>query len=56
MSEAIQQASGPQAGTRLPTVSAPRLPILPLGLSLGIFLAITFVLCVGFDLLFPGPS
>ncbi len=35
-------------------MSAPRLPILPLGLSLGIFLAITFVLCVGFDLLFPG--
>ena len=54
MSEAIQQAPGPQAGTRLPAVSAPRLPILPLGLSLGIFLAITFVLCVGFDLLFPG--
>ena len=54
MSEAIQQAPGPQAGTRLPTVSAPRLPVVPLGMSLGIFLAITFVLCVGFDLLFPG--
>jgi hypothetical protein len=32
----------------------PRLPVLALGLSLSIFLAITFALCVGFDLLFPG--
>lgn len=31
----------------------PRLPVVALGMSLGIFLALTFVLCVGFDLLFP---
>jgi hypothetical protein len=32
----------------------PRIPMLAFGLSLGLFLAITYVLCVGFDLLFPG--
>ncbi|MEQ9640554.1 MAG: DUF5676 family membrane protein [Alphaproteobacteria bacterium] len=31
----------------------PRLPVMALGMSLGTFFAITFVLCVGFDLLFP---
>ena len=32
--------------------SAARLPVAALGMSLGLFLAITYVLCVGFDLLF----
>ncbi len=43
-------------GTPLPvgTVQVPRIPVLAFGMSLGIFLAITFSLCVGFDLLFPG--
>lgn len=36
--------------------SAPRLPIIPLGLSLGLFLTITYVLCVVFDLLLPGQT
>ncbi len=40
-------------GTHLISSSAPRLPIIPLGLSLGLFLAITYVLCVLFDLWFP---
>ncbi len=31
----------------------PRLPVMALGMSLGTFFATTFVLCVGFDLLFP---
>ena len=31
----------------------PRIPVVAFGMSLGIFLAITFILCVGFDLLFP---
>jgi len=26
------------------------------GMSLGIFLAVTYVLCVGFDLIFPGQA
>ena len=30
-----------------------RLPVFALGWSLGLFFAITFVICVGFDLLFP---
>ncbi len=37
------------------TVStAPRVPVLPLGMSLGLFFAVTFVLCIVFDLIFPG--
>ena len=40
-------------GTPLPTQSVPRLPVLALGMSLGSFLALTFVLCVLFDLWFP---
>ncbi len=46
--------TSPRIGTRLPVQVAPRLPIVTLGMSLGIFLAITFVLCVVFDLVFPG--
>jgi hypothetical protein len=30
--------------------------VIALGLSLGLFFAITFVLCVGFDLIFPGQA
>ena len=43
-------------GTPLPlaAVQVPRIPVFLLGMSLGIFLAITYSLCVGFDLLFPG--
>ena len=33
--------------------SATRIPLGPLGMSLGAFLAITFALCVAFDLQFP---
>lgn len=33
-----------------------RLPVAALGMSLGLFLAITFVACVGFDLLFPAQA
>lgn len=41
-----------------PLVSAPALmiPVLAFGMSLGLFLAITYTLCVGFDLLFPGQA
>ena len=46
----------PRAGTSLPVQSAPRIPVMALGLSLSLFLSITFVLCVGFDLLFPGQA
>ena len=46
----------PRSGTPLPTQAAPRVPIIAFGMSLGLFLAITFALCVGFDLLFPGQA
>lgn len=48
--------SGARSGTALPTREAPRIPVIALGMSLGLFLSVTFVLCVGFDLLFPGQA
>lgn len=42
-----------RSGTPLAAGHVPRLPVVVLGTSLGIFLAITFVLCVVFDLIFP---
>jgi 2TM family of unknown function (DUF5676) len=41
------------AGTPLPGRTVPRIPVVPLGMSLGTFFALTFVLCVLFDLWFP---
>jgi hypothetical protein len=43
-----------QAGTPLPARSVPRIPIIAFGMSLGTFFALTYVLCVLFDLWFPG--
>ena len=43
-------------GVPLPSVTTSRVPILALGLSLGTFLALTFVLCVLFDLWLPGQA
>ncbi len=45
-----------QAGVPLPARPLPRIPVVALGLSLGSFFAITFVLCVLFDLWFPGQA
>jgi hypothetical protein len=42
-----------RCGTPLPVQAMPRIPVIALGMSLGLFLAVTFILCVGFDLLFP---
>lgn len=36
--------------------NSPRISVYAVGMSLGIFLAITFALCVGFGLLFPGAT
>lgn len=44
----------PRSGTPLPVRATPRLHVVALGMSLGLFLAATFALCIGFDLLFPG--
>lgn len=43
-------------GTPLPLRSVSRIPLVALGMSLGAFLAITFVLCVLFDLWFPAQA
>ncbi len=32
----------------------PRVPVVTLGWALSLFLVVTFILCVGFDLIFPG--
>ena len=45
---------GSDSGTPLLTGGTARLPIFALGMSLGLFFVVTFILCVGFDLLFPG--
>ena len=42
-----------RSGTLLPVRSVPRIPVVALGTSLGSFFALTFVLCVLFDLWFP---
>lgn len=44
---------GTRTGTPLPAHFDRRIPVFALGMSLGLFFAITFVFCVGFDLLFP---
>ncbi len=41
------------AGTPLPVRRIARIPVLALGTALGSFFALTFVLCVLFDLWFP---
>ncbi len=37
-----------------PTTAPGHIPVVALGMSLGLFFAVTFVLCVVFDLIFPG--
>ena len=49
----VPSTAKPRSGTRLPVQATPRIPVIALGMSLGLFLAVTFILCVGFDLLFP---
>ena len=49
MTPTLEQA----LGTALPTRSVSRIPIVALGMGLGVFLVLTFVLCVLFDLWFP---
>ena len=54
MVEAMSQgAARHRAGVAEPRREAARIPVLAFGMSLGVFLALTFVLCVLFDLWFP---
>ena len=48
-SQSRRTADGPFAGT-----SVPRIPLTAFGMSLGLFLVISYVLCVLFGLAFPG--
>lgn len=45
-----------RSGTPLPVRTEPRIPVVAFGLGLSSFFGLTFVLCVGFDLLFPGQA
>jgi 2TM family of unknown function (DUF5676) len=57
MAESLQKGAGRPAGIPLPhTSEAPRMPLAVFGLSLGLFLTITYVVCVGYDLIFPGEA
>jgi 2TM family of unknown function (DUF5676) len=57
MPETLQKGAGRPIGIPLPSTSEPpRIPLIVFGLSLGLFLAITYVLCVGFDLICPGQA
>jgi hypothetical protein len=57
MAEALRRRAHGRPGVPLNLVNgARRLPVVVFGLSLGIFFVITYVLCVGFDLLFPGQA
>jgi hypothetical protein len=57
MAEPLRQPAGNRPGTPLSLArDVPRIPLIVFGLSLGLFLTITYVLCVGFDLLFPDQS
>lgn len=57
MVEPVRKPGPSRPGAPLSRLAGvPRLPVAVLGLSLGLFLAITYVLCVGFDLLFPGQA
>ena len=54
MADALKATRTSSAGTPLVKEPGPHIPVFAFGMSLGLFLAITYVLCVGFDLLFPG--
>ena len=54
MPDTAEEHVAARSGTALPLATSPRIPVIALGMALGSFLTITFVLCVAFDLLFPG--
>lgn len=52
----LSSTATPHSGTPLPVHGTPRIPVFAFGMSLGLFLSVTFALCVAFDLLFPGQA
>lgn len=54
MSETTLTGAGKRySGTPLPARYSPRIPVIALGMSLGLFLSLSYVLCIIFDLWFP---
>lgn len=53
MPETVAQFTLAPGSETSPARNVARIPVGPLGMALGLFLAITFVLCVLFDLWFP---
>jgi 2TM family of unknown function (DUF5676) len=49
----IASTQNHQSGTLLPARSSPRIPVFTLGMSLGLFFLVSYVLCVVFDLWLP---
>jgi 2TM family of unknown function (DUF5676) len=56
MAESLHLSEHHGAGNPLVAAQVPRIPVIALGLSLGLFFTVTYILCVGFDLLFPGQA
>ncbi len=54
MSDTTHPYRSPRAGTPIGTSQRSQIPVFAFGMSLGMFFAFTFAVCVGFDLLFPG--
>jgi len=52
----IDASTRARAGVPLPSHVTRSIPVFAFGMSLGLFFTITFALCVGFDLLFPGQA
>jgi len=50
---ALRLSCGPCVMGRHDGTGAARLPLIPLGWALSLFLAITYVICIGFDLVLP---
>lgn len=56
MPDTTFEATSPHSGTAIPVSRPAHIPVIAFGMSLGLFLAITFVSCVLFDLWFPGAA
>ncbi len=56
MAENPQSRHRRPPGIPLAVQPTPRIPVLAFGMSLGIFLVVTYALCVAFDLIWPGQA
>lgn len=56
MADLSQSSTPGPSGVPILSASTPRIPVFAFGMALGTFLAVTYVLCVVFDLVFPGQA